>query len=612
MKSARAPLTFFVMVTAQAIVLIFSGTTGCTVKFGSDKPFCGNGVLDEDETCDGTDFGGRKCSDLTDHTDGELVCTDECKLNFSQCHSCGNNQIEGPELCDRETLGGETCNTQGFYGGSLACLSDCLGFDVSGCEGTCGDGTINGDEICDNENLDGESCSTRGYHSGELSCLSDCSGFDTSGCGVCGDDIINGDETCDTNNYGGETCITQGFEGGDLACLIDCSGFDFSGCEGTGPECGDNIKEGMEICDGSDLDNQTCITQGFDGGDLACLSDCSSFDTSTCFSYECGNNNIEPGEICDGSDLDGQSCISQDFDGGELACLADCSGFDLTGCYNYTCGDGTINNDEDCDGGDLGGLDTCADFGCRVSGAITCNDDCTYSLSACFSEHDEDGDGVDDNCDNCPSYHNADQADTNGDGIGDVCEYLGDQELLSSITIFDPFLDDESSWDEYEGIWEYGGDAVEGRQITSGGNYLHDIVLPNEPYAVETTFHFEAPDPASNSWTGLIFAWTENTKAYACHFNRDETSFGIWRIEDYTAWNLLTSSDISTTADDLHWRKLHVIYDGSEVICRYSDETGVLITILAQGNQVWNEMSGQTGIRVYNERTVFTSFTAYQ
>jgi len=34
---------------------------------------------------------------------------------------------------------------------------------------------------------------------------------------------------------------------------------------------------------------------------------------------------------------------------------------------------------------------------------------------------DTDGDGLDDNLDNCPSISNADQLDTNGDGIGDAC-----------------------------------------------------------------------------------------------------------------------------------------------------------------------------------------------
>ena len=35
---------------------------------------------------------------------------------------------------------------------------------------------------------------------------------------------------------------------------------------------------------------------------------------------------------------------------------------------------------------------------------------------------DKDGDGVADNCDNCPDNPNEDQLDSDGDGWGDVCD----------------------------------------------------------------------------------------------------------------------------------------------------------------------------------------------
>ena len=35
--------------------------------------------------------------------------------------------------------------------------------------------------------------------------------------------------------------------------------------------------------------------------------------------------------------------------------------------------------------------------------------------------HDEDGDLLDDGCDNCPGIMNADQRDLDGDGVGDLC-----------------------------------------------------------------------------------------------------------------------------------------------------------------------------------------------
>lgn len=51
--------------------------------------------------------------------------------------------------------------------------------------------------------------------------------------------------------------------------------------------CGDNTYQATndggssEDCDGSDLNSQTCVTQGFAAGNLSCSTSC-TFDTSTC------------------------------------------------------------------------------------------------------------------------------------------------------------------------------------------------------------------------------------------------------------------------------------------------------------------------------------------
>jgi hypothetical protein len=47
--------------------------------------------------------------------------------------------------------------------------------------------------------------------------------------------------------------------------------------------CGNNVKEGSEDCDGSDLGGATCVSLGYTGGSLSCNSDC-TFNTSNCTS----------------------------------------------------------------------------------------------------------------------------------------------------------------------------------------------------------------------------------------------------------------------------------------------------------------------------------------
>jgi hypothetical protein len=46
--------------------------------------------------------------------------------------------------------------------------------------------------------------------------------------------------------------------------------------------CGDNVKDSGEVCDGSDLNSQTCVSQGFASGTLTCAVNCQSFVTSSC------------------------------------------------------------------------------------------------------------------------------------------------------------------------------------------------------------------------------------------------------------------------------------------------------------------------------------------
>ena len=125
----------------------------------------------------------------------------------------------------------------------------------------------------------------------------------------CGNGMVDAGERCDD-------------EGESLTCDIDC----------TDVVCGDGIVNAIagEACDRTELGEETCLTRGFDDGELGCSSSC-TFDTSSCISFACGDGVINGADQCDGADLGGQTCANLGFVWGTLACGEGC-GFDTDGC----------------------------------------------------------------------------------------------------------------------------------------------------------------------------------------------------------------------------------------------------------------------------------------
>lgn len=164
---------------------------------------------------------------------------------------------------------------------------------------------------------------------------------------------------------------------------------------------GDGICQDGESCSISDCSSQT--------GNQA---DCSAgyfCDYGVCTAeIVCGNNIIEGVEVCDGTNLNGQTCISQGFDSGTLACAASCAGFTTSGCQNdviaeiveednstdttgevSNCGNGRLDSGEECDGSNLGGW-SCLELGLySKSNSLECGNDCLLDLSSCVDEHED-------------------------------------------------------------------------------------------------------------------------------------------------------------------------------------------------------------------------------
>ena len=367
-------------------------TTSCETagRCGDDTVQAGPG-----ETCDGADLDGRTCRDFGFH-EGTLACETDCRgFVTTGCEaggSCGDDLLqESFEDCDGNLLDGQSCLTLGYYGGELACDADC-GFELSDCAavGRCGDGALQDGfgEACDGADFGGQTCQDFGFYQGSLTCAADCT-RSLAGCSQrCGDGTRQAahGETCDGTDLGAQTCLTRGFYGGTLACHADCLTFDETACAAVG-RCGDGLRQAAfgETCDGTDLGAQTCLTRGFYGGTLACHANCQAFDETACVSAgRCGDATVQAGygEDCDGVNLNGQTCLSIGYDGGALACNGACD-FDTSSCITY-CNDGTLQTGlgEVCDGANLNGA-TCVSRG-YYGGTLTCGPTCkAFNEAAC-------------------------------------------------------------------------------------------------------------------------------------------------------------------------------------------------------------------------------------
>jgi hypothetical protein len=355
------------------MLLCLCFSLGCAEEEDKKQCTCGNGVVEEvenvcKEECDGTDLGGKTCKHFEEYTGGVLSCKDDCTFDFSQCikeetgPECGNNEIEEGEVCDGTALpeDKDTCeeyDPDQYRGGTLTCNDDCNGFNTDACTPIgCNDGFLDEGEDCDTKEgatiwaEDKNECSDFGFEFGDVTCTDQCK-VDISACHNCGNNEVDEGEECDGTDLAGQTCISKGFEYGELKCYDpgtenQCK-FDTSGCKKC---CGDNQLQGPpecanEECEGDEFatDKDSCEDFGFEFGSVTCTDQC-EVDISAC--HNCGNDKVDEGEECDGADLNNKTCEDLNFDYGTLACYApetenQCK-FDLSGCKDC-CGDGTID-----------------------------------------------------------------------------------------------------------------------------------------------------------------------------------------------------------------------------------------------------------------------------
>ena len=335
-------------------------------------PDCGNGKLETYESCDGNLFlGGRTDCSFWDskYTSGTVSCNASCGIDFSKCTidaDCGNGKVDNHESCDGDLFsGGKTqCSMwgYGYISGTMKCSASCE-LDDSGCKKVagCGNNQLDKGEVCDTKAFGDATCKSLlgEWYDGVLACDDECSAIDTSGCFMvpaCGNAQIDRGETCDGDNHNNVTCesIFGKWYAGSLVCKDNCH-FDVSGCEVI-PGCGNKILDEGESCDGdvsSDVSCASILGKWYDGT-VSCDAAC-GYDTSDCKLMEgCGNGILDYGERCDGILIsEGVTCESLlgEWYEGTVECTDGC-GYDTSKCtIKAGCGNGIVDDGEDCEDG---------------------------------------------------------------------------------------------------------------------------------------------------------------------------------------------------------------------------------------------------------------------
>ncbi len=247
--------------------------------------YCGDGVVDSGEECDGNadSYEGAICDSNSGDLEGQACTTDQdcgaaatacvptrtmaclpgpkcgSTTAFAACPNttvcrtgatdkistvcttdadCGVDDAGAAGTCSSvayQTYRTRTCADDGASGDKCTWATSSLGYEAISCKalGSCGDGVVDPNEQCDDGNTDSSD-----------TCTNACT------INVCGDGYLEVDtEQCDEGVNNGAGC-TSAYESTCTACSTSCKYTSQSG-----EFCGDGVTNGDEYCDAYDLPN---------------------------------------------------------------------------------------------------------------------------------------------------------------------------------------------------------------------------------------------------------------------------------------------------------------------------------------------------------------------
>lgn len=147
MKSILTTVLLFLAFQAHAE----AGVKANEIRLKNLVGYCGDGIINGNEQCDGTAVSVASCGALNGG-EGVVSCQSNCVFDISDCHSpiappsiidgtpriirdgfCGDGIINGTnEDCDQGAIQNTDCRDYGLSSGRVSCQANCL-YDMSDC-----------------------------------------------------------------------------------------------------------------------------------------------------------------------------------------------------------------------------------------------------------------------------------------------------------------------------------------------------------------------------------------------------------------------------------------------------------------------------------------------
>lgn len=265
-----------------------SPNASCAWDCSGPAAYCGDGVVDGGEVCDGEDltWAGKLCAQNSPVGFKNVPCSTNADCGGGVC---GGNGTGNRAACPVGKTRVRTCDDAA---GASCKYTVNNWFNIACTEiGSCGDGVVDPDEQCDDGNTDGTD-----------SCTSSCQ------LNVCGDgSVFLGQEQCDEGINNGASCDSA-YGSSCTACSLSCR-YEVA----SGEFCGDGVRNGNEYCDAADIPYTY-----FDAPTDTTFGSCETLNTTvssggityTCRNLGICNGGTAPGQLCTNNtgSIDQQGC----------------------------------------------------------------------------------------------------------------------------------------------------------------------------------------------------------------------------------------------------------------------------------------------------------------